>query len=431
MRLSGSTPVHLTYCTNIHPAERWDEVLAALRTHTLTVRRQVAPDQPFGLGLRLSARAAAELAAPDALASFADFLREHDCYVFTLNGFPYGPFSGQAVKEAVYRPDWREPERLRYTDTLANLLARLAPRAGTAPRAPDGLPLHGSISTVPGCFRPDARRDPDAPARIVRQLVQHAVTLHRLAREEGVTIALALEPEPACLLETTAEACTFIADALHGPAAARQFAALAGCTPGEAATALHTHLGLCLDACHAAVEFEEPDEALSHVARTGVRLLKLQVTAGLTLAPVTADALAALSRFEDAVYLHQTVVRGRDGELRRHLDLPAALADARAHGSARDDAWRVHYHVPLYHADFSAVHPALGGTQAFTAALLARHARAPLTAHLEVETYTWAVLPPALRALPVADAIARELRWAGDRLAPSPAASAPPRGHLP
>ena len=42
-------------------------------------------------------------------------------YVFTINGFPYGPFHGQPVKAAVYRPDWREAERGRYTADLAEL----------------------------------------------------------------------------------------------------------------------------------------------------------------------------------------------------------------------------------------------------------------------------------------------------------------------
>ena len=149
MKLDDS-PCHLTYCSNIHPGESWEEVRHNLGLHLPAIRAQLSPDRPFGIGLRLSAAAARTLAQPDTLAEFRNFLEGGNFYVFTLNGFPYGKFHGTRVKEQVYRPDWQDPERLQYTNLLADLLAELLPLQPG---------LNGSISTVPGAFKADVRKN--------------------------------------------------------------------------------------------------------------------------------------------------------------------------------------------------------------------------------------------------------------------------------
>ncbi|HUJ60121.1 MAG TPA: metabolite traffic protein EboE [Kofleriaceae bacterium] len=349
---------HLAYCTNIHAGESWAEVRANLERFVLGVKARVCPDAPFGVGLRLSARAAHELAAPAALAELRDFLDRHALYVFTINGFPYGAFHGTRVKQAVYLPDWLDDARVAYTCLLARLLGELVP---------DGV--RGTISTVPGCFR---ARGGDA-AKIADNLRRCGDALARA----GCT--LALEPEPACLLETTDEAIAFVHD--HRLAGHR--------------------IGLCLDACHAAVEFE----ALPAGAHELVH--KIQLSCGLRVAPVDAAARAGLAAFADDTYLHQVVARRRDGSLARYVDLPDALADP-----APADEWRIHFHVPIFREQLGAFR----STQPFLAGLLAGLDRSTST-HLEVETYTWDVLPAEFRQGPVEDAIARELRWVSERLA--------------
>jgi sugar phosphate isomerase/epimerase len=397
MIVDGAPPLHLTYCTNIHPGETWDEVFANVSTHVLAVKARVAPDDPFGVGLRLSAAAARRLAEPAVLEAFRDFLRAHDLYVFTINGFPYGTFHGRAVKENVYRPDWLEDERVAYSDQLAALLAALLP-AG----------MEGSVSTVPGCFV--ERSDADAGERMAANLRRHALGLWRLRERTGRTIGLALEPEPHCVLETSADAVTFFERHLFSPPSLAAFAQASGLAVAAAEEVLRCHLGVCLDACHAAVEFEEPARALDALARAGLRLLKVQVSAGLVVRP-DLESLVALARFAEGVYLHQVVARtGR--QLRRFVDLAPALAQARPGES--DDEWRVHFHVPLFLEQLGPFQ----NTQAFLGQLLPLLARTRPTAHLEVETYTWDVLPEEYRRDPVDDAIARELRWTLARLQP-------------
>lgn len=400
MRLSGLPSCHLGYCTNIHPAHSWAEVRAALARHVPAVRDRLGAASPFGVGLRLSARAARELDAPRARAELHALLEDHGLYVFTLNGFPFGAFHDTRVKEAVYEPDWRSAERLEYSNRLAALMAELAPAAD----------MQGSVSTVPGAFRPNAV----APARvalIAEHMLRHAAELWRIHQRSGAQVALALEPEPECLLETVTDAIVFLEAHLLDSGGVGRMAALTGLDRASAEAALRTHLGVCVDVCHAAVEYEDPVAAFTALRARGIAVPKVQLSAALRIAPIEPAALDRLWAFNDGVYLHQVVARQGE-ELRRYPDLPQALI-AHAQGATADE-WRVHFHVPVFLErldDFSSTQPDL-------VAALDYLRDDPLAPHLEVETYTWGVLPEHHRAPGVDAAIARELDWARRRLAP-------------
>ncbi|MEM6290036.1 MAG: metabolite traffic protein EboE [Myxococcota bacterium] len=393
MRLDSNA--HLTYCSNIHPGERWTEVATALATHVPQIREHLRHEGPFGLGLRLSADAARDLLQPDTRARFIAWMQAHDAYVFTLNGFPYGPFHGTPVKQAVYRPDWSTPERVAYTRDLITLLADLLP-AGE----------RGSISTVPGGFR----YDPSAatPGRILDGLLDAAHACWEVAESRGLDLCVALEPEPMCMLETTDEAIAFFERFVFSRDAVASFARRTRLSHADATSALRTHLGVCLDTCHAAIEFEDPLEAPARLKDAGIRLGKVQVTAGLHVPSPNAATLERLEAFADDTYLHQVVVRAPSG-LTRLLDLPEALDAARA-GTLPAGDWRIHVHVPV----FSELAPPMRATSDFIRAALP--ALQSQTDHFEVETYTWGVLPPDLASIPLADAIARELKWAQSNL---------------
>ena len=400
-----SGPAHLTYCSNVHRGESWSDHFAALQEHLPAVKRRASPDASMGVGLRLSARAAAALTEPAALDAFRGFLDREDLYVFTINGFPYSAFHGVRVKEDVYAPDWSAPQRLAYTDRLASLLAALLPR--------DQPLLAGSVSTVPGAFRA-AAACPGACKAIADALLHHIAALVRLKEATGRHITVALEPEPMCLLETTAEAVAFFQDRLLSRAAVARLAALAGGrTLAEAETLIRDHAGLCLDVCHAAVEFEAPEDSLALLRGAGVAVMKLQLSSALAV-PCMSDAAAeALRGFDDGVYLHQVVERGPEG-LTRFLDLPEALA-AHDGGGRAGREWRVHCHVPVFHD--APLPGGLATTQQQLREMLAAQSADAITPHLEVETYTWDVLPPDMRPGTLDAAIARELGWVRETLA--------------
>jgi len=391
VKLAAPAGSHLSYCTNIHPGESRAEVLAMLSALVPEVKRRVSPNAPFGVGLRLAAQAASELEAPGALDEAKALLAGAGLYVFTLNGFPYGAFHRTRVKESVYLPDWFEEKRVSYTASLARVLAALLPQG-----------VDGSISTVPGCFAPRAGA-PNAHEKLAVNVARAAAELVRIERERGKTIALALEPEPACFLETTAQAVAFFERDVFGAPACGALAELTGLDARGAERALRKHVGVCLDACHGSVEFERPKDALGALGAAGIAVPKIQITAGLRLVGADAKKLEALRAFDDGVYLHQTVVRTGAGALVRFVDLPAAFEAAAALGA--DSEWRVHFHVPVFESELGA----FSSTQSDVRELLLG---APaLASHLEVETYTFDVLPAEYRTASVTEAIARELEW--------------------
>lgn len=391
--------VQLTYCTNIHPAHDWPTTRRSVLEHAPVVKEQVCPDRPMGVGLRLSAQAARQLANPDELARFCDELEAAGLYVFTLNGFPYGPFHGTPVKISVYRPDWTESERVEYTRALAHIATVLVPRG------PE--PHHGSISTVPVGFAPAI--DDAGEARAVEHLIDVAVQLVDIAQRGGPQLVLALEPEPHCHLETVEQTVDFFTTRLWAPRTVERLRSATGLDLEGAAEALRRHVGVCFDTCHAAVEFEDPRAALRRLVETGIRIGKIQVTAGLEVRPVDRSSLERLRRFCDDVYLHQVVAR-QGNRLTRFLDLPPAL-EAIASGRLAPEVLRVHFHVPV----FTPRYETFSNTASFAATVLDEAAKLGVDQHLEVETYTWDVLPASLRTLDLDQAIAREMTWVGEQ----------------
>jgi hypothetical protein len=372
--------IHLAYCTNVHRGETWAETFAALERHTLPVRRRVAPDRSYAIGLRLGARAAIELAQRDTLLAFQRWLEKHDCYVFTINGFPYGSFHGTRVKEQVYAPDWSTAERVVYTRQLFELLVELLP-AGVA----------GSVSSVPASFKAFVAAEPARRRAIFSNLTACGRQIAALAEKTGRDLHLGLEPEPLCYLETTEETVAF-------------FDEWRASEPAVEHEGLLRHVGVNYDCCHLAVEFESAPAALDRLAAAGLRLSKLHLSSALRVRPDAAGR-EALKAFVEPVYLHQVVVGNGDAVRRRFVDLPDALADAEP--SRPGDEWRIHFHVPLHAtpgAPFADTRDHLVGTLDW----LAAHRGA--CAHLEMETYTWEVLPAALR-LPIEDQLVREYAW--------------------
>jgi hypothetical protein len=385
---------HLTYCTNIHRGESWPDVLEALKRNLPSIRREVAPGRSFGLGLRLGAPAAEALDGEEAFSELQSLLAAEDAYVFTINGFPYGSFHGVRVKEEVYAPDWSTPERLAYTNRLADILVRLLPEKTS-----------GSISTVPGTFGAwaDGRVE-----KITEQLVRHAAHLAGLEERTGKTIALALEPEPRCFLETIEETAAYFETSLYGEGAVSLMEELTGMPRGQAADALRRHLGVCYDVCHAAVEFEDPRGSLDILRGKGIPIPKLQLSAALKVDRVTRESAEHLRPFDEPVYLHQVVAKNESG-LARYLDLPEALADL---DQAMGTEWRIHFHVPIFLGEMEH----FSTTQEFLREILALHRERPISEHLEVETYTWDVLPARYRGMLVSEGIARELKWVIEQL---------------
>lgn len=406
MRVGSSGQLHLGYCTNVFPAESWPDTFAQLKTHLPALKARLSPEAAFGVGLRLSAAAAQELEAPQKLAEFQAWLAENGLYVFTLNGFPYGGFHHEVVKDAVYRPDWTEPARLEYTLRLARLLAALLP-------SDIG---EGSISTVPLSYKPWHDHSPAELAKIRRaccsELAALTVALKQLAEDTGKCIHVDLEPEPDCVLEQSEETVRFFTHWLW-PVGGPMVASSLGVSVAAAQDLLRRHIGVCYDTCHFAVGHERPALVIARLRKAGIRIGKAQLSSALRVplpkGPQAREALArTLTPFAESTYLHQVVGHGLNG-LYRYPDLPEALAHL---PQDRGEEWRIHFHVPIFLEQFGT----LGSTQQDIAAALPLLESAGGCRLLEIETYTWDVLPSEFKG-ELDTLIQREYQWVLERLA--------------
>ena len=405
------TPLgHLGYCTNIHPGETWTDHFAALQQAIPELKQRLSPDAPFGIGLRLANIASEELEQPENLVTFQNWLADTDCYVYTMNGFPFGGFHNTVVKADVHTPDWTTEARVEYTKRLFRILSVLLPvdELGNA--------IPGGVSTSPLSYRRWFEwEQPAARDYIFSQTTQNVLEvvaeLVKLRQQTDRLMHLDLEPEPDGVIETADEFITWFTDYLL-PMGIEQLTEQFGLTDDEAEATLCEHVRLCYDVCHFAVGYERPAEVLDKLKNYGLRVGKIQISAALK-ATFPADKsgreriIESFKEFNEPTYLHQVVARRGDGrtnmgELLRFPDLPEALA-------AFDDShieWRSHFHVPLFVADYEV----LKSTQDDIVEVLRLQAERRFTNQMEIETYTWGVLPDELKK-DLIDSIEREIKW--------------------
>lgn len=378
--------LQLAYCTNVHRGETWAETFAALEQHTLRVKERVQPQGRYAVGLRLSDQAARELSDAPTLLQFQRWLDQHDCYVFTINGFPFGQFHGTRVKENVYRPDWTDPRRLEYTTRLFDLLAQLVPPG-----------VEGSVSTSPGSFK-DFITSPEHERAMRDNFWRCVEQIAALGEKSNRQLHLGVEPEPFGWFENTAETLHF-------------FEQMQDEHPNEAR--LESHLGVNYDACHFAIEFEDPAQTVALFQQNGIRLSKIHLSNALRLRP-TPTARQQLAAFAEDVYLHQVIVRRADGSMMRFRDLDTALNSPLAQMPESGNEWRVHFHVPLHWQPAGGLNTTADHVHGLLKLL---ETQPQLCSHLEMETYTWAVLPEPWRSRDVVDQLVGEYDWTLRQLA--------------
>ena len=389
---------HLTYSTLVHPGDDWEQMWESLTTYVPKVKARIAHNQRFGVSLRLSANSAQTLVRSAAeRAKLKKFLGDNDMYLYTVNAFPYGAFKGTVVKEQVYEPDWRSEERTRYTMNVADVLADVCP-ADVAP----------SIQSAPLGFKPRVTGD-DVVASYTDHVLRVAAHLVELEARSGRTVTLALEPEPYCFLETTDETVDYFTRHLYSGAAAEALARLAHIPISEAHVALRRHVGVVFDICHQAVEFENIAESLQKLVDAGIPIFKLQEAAALHMPQVTQSIVDTLKRYANTIYLTQTVEK-KNGKLTRFLNLEDAFAAWEKDPGPRE--WRTHFHVPVFLDDLGPFRT----TRFAIEDALRFHKLKPLSRQLEIETYTWDVLPDNLKTGDIVDYVCRELDWVRGQL---------------
>jgi len=389
---------HLTYSTLVHPADTWDQLWTSLTTFLPKVKARVSPSAPFGVCIRLAAPTASVLVENRTeRTKLKRFLADNDLYVYTVNAFPYGAFKDTVVKEQVYEPDWRTEERTQYTSNVADILSDIA-----------GEHVAPSIQTAPLGFKPNVT-GPDVIASYTEHVMRVAAHLIQVEARTGRTVTLAIEPEPHCFLETTDETIAYFTDHLYSGAAATRLAQLAAIPISEAHGALRRHVGIVFDIGHQAVGFEDIPVSLQKLVDAGIPIFKLQEVAAMHIPQVTQESVDALAQYAKSVYLTQTVEK-KDGRLTKFLNLEDAFAAWNADPGPRE--WRTHFHVPVFLEDLGVFRT----TRFALEQALKVHKATPLSRQLEIETYTWDVLPAHLKTGDIVDYVCREIEWVRGQL---------------
>lgn len=389
---------HLTYSTLVHPGDTWEEMWDSLTRFVPAVKARVAPNQRFGVSLRLSGNSAARLTADAGERDKVKaFLADNDMYLYTVNAFPHGPFKNRVIKEQVYEPDWRTDIRAEYTMQVADILAELADEG-----------VNPSIQSPPLGFKPRVT-GPDVVDAFTAQVLRVVAHLVALEDRTGRTVTLALEPEPACFIETTEETIDYFTNHLYADPAARTLAKAAGLSEAQAHGALRKHLGTVYDICHQAVEYEDIYASLGRLEAAGIPVFKLQEASALRVPEVTQTIVDALRGYADSVYLTQTIEK-RDGKLTHYLNLEDAFAAWDKDPGPRE--WRTHFHVPVFLEDLGE----FSTTRFAIEDALRYHKDNKGSDQLEIETYTWDVLPEHLKTGDIVDYVVRELEWVQEQL---------------
>lgn len=402
MKLTTKTDLHLTYCSNIHPGETWEEVASNLKQYIPQLKARISPNQPFGIGLRLADIAARELLTGDNLTQLQTWLQAQNLYVFTLNGFPYGGFHHQVVKDQVYAPDWSKSERLDYTLRLIEILTVLLPTE-----------LDGGISTLPISYKPWWQNDLEQERILEQSSLNLGIAIAQLAQvyqDTGKLIHIDLEPEPDGMLENSQE----IVDFFHNwllPKAGMWLKENKGIEHSVAENWIREHIRVCYDTCHFAVEYEEPQAIIQRFQDAGIKIGKIQLSSAIKIPIPTEKAqrkaiLEQLSPFAESTYLHQVIANHGEDNFQHYADLSMALEHFL---TTEAKEWRTHFHVPIFMTKF----PLFESTQDHIVELLKLLKILPQDSighHLEIETYTWEVLPPELK-LDILTSIEREYQW--------------------
>jgi len=385
---------HCTYCTNIHDGENWETTFNNLKAHIPVVKKEVATDVSFGIGLRLSNKASEELQNENNLLHFKQWLDTNNLYVFTMNGFPYGNFHNEIVKDLVHAPDWTTTKRVIYTKRLFNQLAYLLPEE-----------QEGGISSSPISYK-HWHNTENAKEKVLKTGAKNLATivlhLSEIEKETGKYLHLDIEPEPDGMIENTSEFLSFYNDYLL-PIACKSIQEATGIDSEKAQALIYRHITICYDVCHFSLAFEAPKDTFARLKKHHIKVGKIQISSALKIIFDTKNNEAiweSLSTFNESTYLHQVTEKINDDVI-VYNDLPLVLAKKKNHSELR-----AHFHVPIFLETFRN----LQSTQDQIIEVMEYIKKEAISNHIEVETYTWNVLPDELK-MNIDKSISRELKW--------------------
>ena len=386
---------HLTYCSNIHSGEDWKSHFENIKKYVPRIKKQVSPNKSFGLGLRLSNLASKELNFRNNLIDFKNWLDQENIYVFTMNGFPYGDFHGKKVKDLVHEPDWTSQKRIDYTKRLFDQLAYLLPKK-----------INGGISSSPISYKLWFKNNDDKNKALIKgaeNMLEIVIYLYQIEKKTRKYLHLDIEPEPNGLLENSDDVINFFQNFLY-PIGIKKIKSKLKLNEKKAKECIQKYLTICYDICHFSLAYEDPIHTFNKFKTYQIKVGKIQVSSALKIIFNKNNENIiwnSLKKFDEPIYLHQ-VTEFKNDKVKTFKDLPELFSNQKSFKELR-----AHFHVPIFLEKFDYLY----STQDHILKVIDYiNIDKTLCEHLEIETYTWEVLPSSLKT-EIASSIIREIEW--------------------
>ncbi len=356
------------YCSNVHAGESSELVEENIERYTVPLCK-IRGLSSMQHGLWLSKQACTEyLADSKKLEKLKQLLNKHRLSVVTLNAFPVGNFHAERVKQTVYLPHWGEKARLDYTLMAAEILAVILPTDHT----------FGTLSSLPLGYAQQWTDENNNQA--LNYLCEAVIGLASIEAKSGKHLQLCLEMEPGCVLQETPNLINLFHHQL--PPVAKRY--------NLTTKQLHRYLGICFDVCHQAVMNENIYDSLCLIVAANINIGKIQISSALKVKqPSHLQAKKWLFDFAESRYLHQVTGINNQGNTLFFDDLELALVDDTF---SKFNEWRIHFHVPVHASTMGEQWIGTTSSDIHTVFLfLSEHPECQ--PHLELETYSWNVLP--------------------------------------
>ena len=415
--------IHVTYCTNIHTSNNWEECCKNIKHYSVEIAKKIKQnfkyslnENYFPLGLRFSGKEVEEIQnSPFKFEFLKNLLESHNLFPSVLNAFPYGDFHRAPVKENVHQPDWFNYERVKYTINMANLLVNFV--------KDKNYQDNYGISTNPIGYKYTYDRIREYKNfhfwhQLVQKSVYHFIEVVKyfieIEKKTNVNLHLDIEPEPDGIIETSEEMILFFNEYLLLTGVNLLSYSL-GISTQKAEMYIRRHINICYDICHCAVLFENSFHNLQKYGREGIKIGRIQVSSALSVLfdqnrNQNLEKLKLLKEFSKSIYLHQISENNNTSSfIKQHRDLEGTLETILPYKIAElsNSEWRIHFHVPIFLSHYGL----LNSTQNEILNTLKYLKKNPdITSVLEIETYTWRVLPVALK-IDLTASIIREYQW--------------------
>jgi hypothetical protein len=379
--------VDLSYCTNIHFGESWEEVFYILKFHSRKLRNAFLKMDQFGIGLRLSNSSIINLSKSSFFFDFLFWLKINNFYIKSVNGFPYSFFGSNYIKDNVYLPDWSNFKRYIYSRRIIILFSNFLNKNN-----------FGGISTLPLSYKYFFCNYSynNLYIKSIKYLYSLLILLNDIYVNNKIFIHLDIEPEPDCVVSNTLDYINFFKKWLLDRI-------ILYFLKKKIHMFILNYFRICFDICHSSVEFESICQSFNSIFLFNIKFGKFQISSSLKIDKMNFYNSYVFSYLPETPYIHQVYGKTFYDNIITYKDI--SLAHILLY-KKKIVEYRIHYHVPIFFDKYEIFESTQQYIIEFFKLLKKRNA----FYIFEIETYTFDILPCYLK-LNILYSLKREYDW--------------------